>query len=48
MTLTAVGTRYVYDFDEEAPGGRAQLGGKGLGLSRDDPDGPAGARAASP
>jgi pyruvate,orthophosphate dikinase len=34
MTLTAVGTRYIYDFDDEAPGGRAQLGGKGLGLSQ--------------
>ena len=34
MALTAVGTRYIYDFDEEAPGGRAQLGGKGLGLSQ--------------
>ena len=34
MSLTAVGTRYIYDFDEEAPGGRAQLGGKGLGLSQ--------------
>src|SRR5512139_2618251 len=25
--------RYVYDFDEEAPGGRELLGGKGIGLS---------------
>jgi pyruvate, orthophosphate dikinase len=33
MTLTAIGTRYIYDFEEEAPGGRAQLGGKGIGLS---------------
>jgi pyruvate, orthophosphate dikinase len=33
MTLAAIGTRYIYDFDEEAPGGRAQLGGKGIGLS---------------
>jgi pyruvate, orthophosphate dikinase len=33
MTLIATGTRYIYDFDEEAPGGRAQLGGKGIGLS---------------
>jgi pyruvate,orthophosphate dikinase len=33
MTLTAIGTRYIYDFDEEAPGGRAQVGGKGIGLS---------------
>jgi pyruvate, orthophosphate dikinase len=29
----AVRTRYIYDFDEAAPGGRAQVGGKGLGLS---------------
>src|SRR5262245_10987950 len=29
----AVRTRYTYDFDETAPGGRAQVGGKGLGLS---------------
>jgi pyruvate,orthophosphate dikinase len=33
MTLTALSTRHVYDFDEEAPGGRDQLGGKGIGLS---------------
>jgi pyruvate,orthophosphate dikinase len=33
MTAIAVATRYVYDFDEEAPGGREQLGGKGIGLS---------------
>ena len=33
MTLTATSTRRVYDFDEEAPGGRHQLGGKGIGLS---------------
>ncbi len=33
MTLTATGIRYVYDFDEEAPGGRQTLGGKGIGLS---------------
>jgi pyruvate,orthophosphate dikinase len=26
-------TRYVYDFDEEAPGGRELLGGKGVGLA---------------
>ena len=26
-------TRYVYDFDESAPGGRELLGGKGLGLA---------------
>src|SRR3954454_12755314 len=25
--------RYVYDFDEEAPGGRELLGGKGVGLA---------------
>ena len=33
MTVTAIGTRYVYDFDDEAPGGREQLGGKGIGLA---------------
>jgi len=33
MSLTAVDVRYVYDFDEEAPGGRDQLGGKGIGLA---------------
>jgi pyruvate,orthophosphate dikinase len=33
MTTIATATRYVFDFDEEAPGGRAQLGGKGIGLS---------------
>ena len=33
MSLAATATRYVYDFDEEAPGGREQLGGKGIGLS---------------
>ena len=33
MSSTAVRTAYVYDFDEEAPGGRAALGGKGLGLA---------------
>ena len=33
MTLTQVATHYVYDFEEEAPGGRATLGGKGIGLS---------------
>jgi pyruvate,orthophosphate dikinase len=27
------GVRYVYDFDEEAPGGRELLGGKGIGLA---------------
>jgi pyruvate,orthophosphate dikinase len=26
-------TRYVYDFDEPAEGGRDLLGGKGLGLA---------------
>ena len=25
--------RYVYDFDEQAPGGRELLGGKGVGLT---------------
>src|SRR5579885_1115579 len=25
--------RYVYDFDEQAPGGRELLGGKGIGLA---------------
>jgi pyruvate, orthophosphate dikinase len=33
MTLTAVSTRYVFDFEEDAPGGRSALGGKGTGLS---------------
>jgi pyruvate,orthophosphate dikinase len=33
MSTAALGTRYVYDFDEEAHGGRAQLGGKGIGLA---------------
>jgi pyruvate,orthophosphate dikinase len=33
MTVTAIGTRYVYDFEDEAPGGREQLGGKGIGLA---------------
>jgi pyruvate, orthophosphate dikinase len=28
-----VATRYVYDFDEAAPGGRELLGGKGIGLA---------------
>jgi pyruvate,orthophosphate dikinase len=28
-----VADRYVYDFDEEAPGGRSLLGGKGIGLA---------------
>jgi pyruvate,orthophosphate dikinase len=34
MTTAAVTTRYVYDFDEEAPRGRTQLGGKGIGLAQ--------------
>ncbi|MDQ3874673.1 MAG: hypothetical protein M3322_03845, partial [Actinomycetota bacterium] len=25
--------RYVYSFDEECPGGRERLGGKGVGLA---------------
>ena len=33
MTATAVAPRYIYDFDDDAPGGRTQLGGKGLGLA---------------
>ena len=33
MTAIAVTTRYVYDFDDAAPGGRTQLDGKGLGLA---------------
>jgi pyruvate,orthophosphate dikinase len=33
MSSPAVGAHYVYDFDDEAPGGRASLGGKGLGLA---------------
>ena len=33
MSLAATATRHVYDFDEEAPGGREQLGGEGIGLS---------------
>jgi len=33
MVLTAVSTRYVYDFEEDAPGGRSAVGGKGIGLS---------------
>jgi pyruvate,orthophosphate dikinase len=31
--VTAVAPRYVFDFEDEAPGGRDQLGGKGLGLA---------------
>ena len=48
MSVTSVATRYVYDFDDEAPGGREQLGGKGIGLSRDDPTSASLCRAASP
>ncbi len=33
MAVTAISPRYVFDFEDEAPGGRDQLGGKGLGLS---------------
>ena len=33
MAVTAVAPRYVFDFEDEAPGGRDQLGGKGLGLA---------------
>jgi pyruvate,orthophosphate dikinase len=33
MTVTAVSTRYIYDFEDAAPGGREQLGGKGIGLA---------------
>jgi len=33
MSATALATRYVYDFEEDAPGGREQVGGKGIGLS---------------
>jgi pyruvate, orthophosphate dikinase len=33
MVLTAVSTQYVYDFEEEAVGGRSALRGKGVGLS---------------
>src|SRR5437879_801186 len=33
MTRSAVVTRYVYDFDEPAEGGRELLGGKGIGLA---------------
>ncbi len=34
MTLTAVRTQFVYDFEDDAPGGRATLGGKGSGSPR--------------
>src|SRR5215469_8055009 len=33
MTTSAPMTRYVYDFDEPAEGGRNLLGGKGVGLA---------------
>jgi pyruvate, orthophosphate dikinase len=33
MTTSALMTRYVYDFDEPAEGGRNLLGGKGVGLA---------------
>jgi pyruvate, orthophosphate dikinase len=33
MTTSALMTRYVYDFDEPAEGGRELLGGKGVGLA---------------
>src|SRR2546430_12351003 len=33
MTTFAPMTRFVYDFDEPAEGGRALLGGKGVGLA---------------
>ena len=33
MTVAEITSRYVYDFDEKAGGGRAKLGGKGHGLS---------------
>jgi pyruvate,orthophosphate dikinase len=33
MTTSALMTRYVYDFDEPADGGRELLGGKGIGLA---------------
>ncbi|MBV8257625.1 MAG: pyruvate, phosphate dikinase, partial [Actinobacteria bacterium] len=33
MTTSPTVTRYVYDFDEKADGGRELLGGKGIGLS---------------
>ncbi|HEX6762115.1 MAG TPA: pyruvate, phosphate dikinase [Gaiellaceae bacterium] len=29
----AASTRYIYDFEDHAPGGREQLGGKGIGLA---------------
>src|SRR5262245_34743099 len=33
VTTSALMTRYVYDFDEPADGGRELLGGKGIGLA---------------
>ena len=33
MTVTTVSTRYIFDFEEVAPRGREQLGGKGIGLA---------------
>src|SRR5215472_17275872 len=33
MTTSALMTRFVYDFDEPADGGRELLGGKGIGLA---------------
>jgi pyruvate,orthophosphate dikinase len=33
MTTSVLMTRYVYDFDEPAEGGRTLLGGKGIGLA---------------
>jgi pyruvate,orthophosphate dikinase len=33
MTTSALMTRYVYDFEEPAEGGRELLGGKGIGLA---------------
>src|SRR5438270_12136560 len=33
VTRSAPMTRYVYDFDEPAAGGRELLGGKGIGLA---------------
>jgi len=34
MTLTAVSTRYVFDFEEDAPGGRSALGARGSASPR--------------
>ena len=33
MTVTTASTRYIFDFEEVAPRGREQLGGKGIGLA---------------